>query len=665
MEQVFRELLNMSYTGSIVILAVLPLRFLLKSVKAPVWITCVLWCTVLFRLACPVSFESVLAILPSTNPLPQEFLTTQTPEVYTGFPVLNSFVNPAISESLANDSSVDAAKPAHIWFTLGGIVWVTGIFAVLMSSLISAFKLRASLRFAIRTCDGMYESNQISTAFVWGIFRPRIYLPSGLDAVSREHIVFHEKTHIRRLDHIGKLLFFLATAVHWFNPFSWLAFRLFEKDMELACDESVLSHAKSDIRKSYSNTLLAVSQHKRFSVSPISFGETSVKSRIKNALSYKKPAMWIVIGAIVITAALCIMLILNPLSAKSGRLKAEGQPMEAALSSVARKSAQQYSYTVGHSIKSVVFYVSVYDPYLHPIELTEDWQTSSSAASGAAISPISILSATTVAIEDGGGSFATLFGLNGEVSIITNPMNLVDSKKMGTTILKTPLPPPVSFTSTASAILMKGSAKSLRFQADKPILLYASSFSQNDDITAYPCEALMDDMTPIYNRDYAYMVYCMFSEKTADELEAEYTAAIQNSAYLEQAAAYGELADVFDQYFGQTVNFVEGGEVVYSLPLGGNESAMETVKNVVFRHMVKSAAWPAVDMADYPDRIDIYVRYSSLFPKQDNAQEDDTISVIHVFIKDGQPCSQFGDGMWTTMDDETYASILALKDAQR
>ncbi len=659
MEQVFRELLNMSYTGSIVILAVLLLRFLLKSVKAPVWITCVLWCTVLFRLACPISFESVLAILPSTNPLPQEFLTTQTPEVYTGFSVLNSFVNPAISESLAKVSPVDAAKPVHILFALGSIVWLIGVLAVLMSSLISAFKLRSSLRFAIRTSDGMYESNQISTAFVWGVFRPRIYLPSELDAVSREHIVLHEKTHIRRLDHIGKLLFFLAAAAHWFNPLSWLAFRLFEKDMELACDESVLAHAKSDIRKSYSNTLLAVSQHKSFGLSPISFGETSVKSRIKNALSYTKPALRIVIGAVVIVAALGIMLILNPLST-SGRLKSEGQPMEAALSSVAYKSTQQYSYTVGHSIKSVVFYVSVYDPYLHPIELTEDWQTSS----GAAVSPISILSAATVAIEDSSGSFATLFGLNGEVSIITSPMNLVDSKKMGPMVLKMPLPPPASFTSTASAILMKGSAKSLRFQADKPILLYASSFSQNDDITAFPCEALMDDMTPIYNSDYAYLVYCMFSEKTADELDAEYLAAIQSSAYLEQAAAYGELSDRFGEYFGQTVNFIEGGEVVSSVPLDGNESAMETVKNVVFRHMVKSSAWPAVDITDYPDRIDIYARFSSLFPQEDNAQEDDTISVIHVFIKDGQPCSQFGDSMWTTMDDETYASILALKDAQ-
>ncbi|HWR19379.1 MAG TPA: M56 family metallopeptidase [Clostridia bacterium] len=658
MEQVFRELLNMSYTGSIVILAVLLLRFLLKSVKAPVWITCVLWCTVLFRLACPVSLESVLAILPSTNPLPQEFLTTQTPEVYTGFSVLNSFVNPAISESLAKVSSVDAAKPAHIWFTLGGIVWVTGFLAVLISSLISAFKLRASLRFAIRTSDGMYESNQISTAFVWGIFRPRIYLPSELDAVSREHIVLHEKTHIRRLDHIGKLLFFLASAAHWFNPLSWLAFRLFEKDIELACDESVLAHAKSDIRKSYSNTLLAVSQHKSFGLSPISFGETSVKSRIKNALSYTKPALRIVIGAVVIAAALGIMLILNPLSAKSGRLKAEGKPAEMYLSSAFIDQAQQYSYTVGHSIKSVVFYVSVYDPYLHPVALTEDWQTSSSTT----ISPFSVINAAAITVEADGGSFSTILSKSGAVSINVSPTGLALTTK-ARLLMGTSLRSPASYTSVASAILMKDSDAKLNFEADKPILLYANAFSQNTSITSFPCEALMDDMTPIYKSDYAYMVYCMFSEKTADELEAEYTAAIQNSAYLEQAAKYGEINDAFSEYFGQTINFIEGGEVVSSVPLDGNESAMETVKNVVFRHMVKSSAWPAVDIADYPDRIDIYARFSSLFPQEDNAQEDDTISVIHVFIKDGQPCSQFGDGMWTTMDDETYASILALKDA--
>jgi len=659
MEQVFRELLNMSYTGSIVILAVLLLRILLKSVKAPAWISCVLWCAVLFRLICPFSLESVLAILPSTDPIPQEFLTAQTPEIYTGFSVLNSFINPALSESLAPVSPYASVNPAQVWFFIGGVAWLAVTSAILVNGTISAWKLRASLRFAIRTYDGIYESDQISTAFVWGVFRPRIYLPARLDAQSREHIVLHEKTHIRRLDHIGKLLFFLAAAAHWFNPLAWLAFRLFEKDLELTCDESVLEHAKSDIRKSYSKTLLAVSAHNGFSLSPISFGETSVKSRIKNALSYKKPALWIVIGAVVIAAALGIALILNPLNVKSGRLKADGKPMEMALSSVALNNAQQYSYTVGRSIKSLVFYVSVYDPHLHPVELTEDWQTSSSAA----ISPFSIINAAAITVEAGGGSFSTLLSKDGAVNINVSPTGLALTTK-ARLLMGTSLRSPASYASVASAILMKDSDAKLNFEADKPILLYVNAFSQNTSITSFPCEALMDDMTPIYNSDYAYMVYCMFSEKTADELEAEYAAAIQYSAYLEQAAAYGELSDALGKFLSQRIDFIEDDKIVSSVPLDDNESAIETVKNAVFRHVVKSSAWPAEDMANYPDRIDIYARFSSLFPSEDSSDEDDEISVYHIFMKDGRPCFQPGDGMWTIMDDETYASILALRDAE-
>ncbi|HWS30006.1 MAG TPA: M56 family metallopeptidase [Clostridia bacterium] len=660
MEQVFRELLNMTYTGSIVILAVFLLRFLLKSVKAPAWISCALWCAVFFRLVCPFSLESALALLPSTDPIPQNFLTAQTPEIYTGFAALNSFVNPAIAEGLTPAVPVASANPAQVWFFIGGVVWLAGTAAVLLSGAISAWKLRTSLRFAIRASDGMYESDRISTAFVWGVFRPRIYLPSGLDAQSRGHIALHEKTHMRRLDHIGKLLFFLAAAVHWFNPLAWFAFRLFEKDMELACDESVLAHAKSDIRKSYSETLLTVSAHKGFGLSPISFGETSVKSRIKNALSYKKPALWIVIGAVVIAAALGIALILNPPGARSGRLKAEGEPMEMYLSSVAIDEAQQYSYTVGHSVKSAVFYVTVYDPYLHPVELTEDWQTSSSAT----ISPFSVINAAAVTVEGGKGLFAALFPMEEAVNVIMDPMDLAKTAKMGRTILDTPLPPPDSYASSISSILMEDSGARLSVEAERPVLLYARTFSQNTGMAPVSCEALMDDLTPIYKSDYAYMVYCMFSEKTADELEAEFTTAIQNAAYLEQAAAYRELSDAFGGYFEQTVNFMEGGEVVSSVPLEGNENALEVIGNIFFRQMVLSAAWPAEDMANYPDRIDIHVRFSSLFPTEENSEKDDEISVYHIFVKDGRPCFQPGDGMWTIMSDESYASILALKDAE-
>lgn len=429
MEQVFRALLNMSYTGSIVILAVLILRVLLKAAKAPAWISYALWSAALFRLLCPFSLQSALALLPSTSPIPQGFTTAQQPAIHTGFEVLNTYVNPALSQSLAPASPAASANPAQILFFIGGVVWFLGAAAVLLSGAVSAVKLRHSLRFAVRAQDGVYESESLSTAFVWGVFRPRIYMPAGLNAQSRAHMLSHEKTHIKRLDHIAKLLFFLAAAVHWFNPLAWLCFRLFEKDMELSCDESVLAHAGEDIRKPYSETLLAVSARRARGFSPISFGESAVKSRIKHALSYKKPALWVVVGAVVLAAALGVTLVLNPLNAE------------------------------------------------------------------------------------------------------------------------------------------------------------------------------------------------------------------------------------------QRIDFIEGGKPVSSVPLEGNESALEILRNAVFGQMLLSAAWPAEDMANYPDRIDVYARFSTLYPEGGSASEDDELRVYHVFEKDGRPCFQMGT-MWSFMPDETYAAVLSLKQDQ-
>ncbi len=308
MERIFRVLLNMSYTGALVALAILPLRLLLR--KAPRWLNCALWMLPLFRFLCPVSIQSAIALLPGTEPIPAEFLTTQTPQIHTGIPTLNSTVNPAITGSLAA-SPAASANPAQILLWALGWVWLIGVAVFLVYALVSSFRLRHHLRFATLLQPGVYESDHIPTAFVSGIIHPMIYLPAGISEESRAHVLLHEQAHIRRRDYLLQPLFFVTLALHWFNPLAWLMYLLFVRDMELACDESAVQHAGGDIRQAYSKTLLSLSAGRGLR-GALAFGQSSTKARIKSILDYKRPAFWAVAVGVVAVCAAGALLLLNP-----------------------------------------------------------------------------------------------------------------------------------------------------------------------------------------------------------------------------------------------------------------------------------------------------------------------------------------------------------------
>jgi beta-lactamase regulating signal transducer with metallopeptidase domain len=308
MEGIFRVLLNMSYTGALVLLAVLPIRFLLR--KSPRYLLSALWLLPLFRLLCPVSIQSGLALLPGTEPLPREFLTAQAPEIHTGIPALNSTINPAVSGSLTAPPYA-SANPAQVLLWALGWVWLAGVCAFLIYALISSLRLRGRLRFATLLEPGVYESDRIPTAFVHGVLHPAVYVPAGLSGESRVHVLLHERAHIRRRDYMLQPLFFLALALHWFNPLAWLLYALFVRDMELACDESALRHAEGDLRQAYSSTLLSLSEAKGLRPA-LAFGQSSTKARIKSILQYKKPAFWVVAGGVVVICVAGALLLLNP-----------------------------------------------------------------------------------------------------------------------------------------------------------------------------------------------------------------------------------------------------------------------------------------------------------------------------------------------------------------
>lgn len=308
MDRLFLGILNMSITASYVILIVIAARLFLK--KAPKVFSYALWSVVLFRLICPLSFESMFSLIPvNARSVPQNILYTQTPEVHSGIPIIDQAVNHSLPGPMVGAS----ANPIQIWIALGEAIWFLGIAILLIYAISSAVKLHFKLRASRRIFDNVYEIASIRTPFVFGFIRPKVYLPVGLSEKEKAYILKHEQTHIKRFDHIIKPFAYLVLCIHWFNPLVWVAFFLMSEDMELSCDESVIRQMGSEIKKDYLTSLLSLSTGKRMiGGSPLAFVESNTKGRIMNLLNYKKPAFWAVIVGMIVVVAMIVGLMSNP-----------------------------------------------------------------------------------------------------------------------------------------------------------------------------------------------------------------------------------------------------------------------------------------------------------------------------------------------------------------
>ncbi|MBE6679003.1 MAG: hypothetical protein E7598_00605 [Ruminococcaceae bacterium] len=310
MDNFFLTLVNMSITASWVVLAVAVLRLLLK--KAPRAIVCTLWALVAVRLVCPFSFESVLSLIPSANTVPLDIVFAREPKIHTGIQFLNSAVNPVITASFAPSNELTSINPIQVWLFLVEQIWALGIVAMLVYTAVSYIRIRLRVREAVKDGDA-WICDRIDTPFILGIFRPRIYLPSSTDESDRKYIIAHEKAHIQRLDHVWKPLGFALLTFYWFNPILWIAYVLLCRDIEFACDEKVLKEKGAEIKKEYSNALINASvPRKLISACPLAFGETSVKSRVKGVLNYKKPAFWLIILAVALCIVTAVCFLTNP-----------------------------------------------------------------------------------------------------------------------------------------------------------------------------------------------------------------------------------------------------------------------------------------------------------------------------------------------------------------
>ncbi|MBQ3182352.1 MAG: hypothetical protein IJB24_02625 [Clostridia bacterium] len=286
MKIIIENLFKMSLTASVVILAILLARLFMR--RCPKIYSYLLWSIAGIRLCIPFSLESRLSIFNLFNKTETQIQST------VGAPVGNAVT----------------AEPADP-YKLIGIIWLAGMLALIIYGIFTYYRLQHKLKVSFPMGDGVYGVEGLSSPFVMGFFDPKIYIPLGLDKETESYVLMHERTHLKRGDHLIKLLAFGLLCVHWFNPFCWLAFIFMSRDMEMSCDERVLG--SGDISTDYSTALLSFAQNKRFpSPGPLCFGEVSVKRRIKNILSWKKPAFFITVISVILCVTVFVVCACDP-----------------------------------------------------------------------------------------------------------------------------------------------------------------------------------------------------------------------------------------------------------------------------------------------------------------------------------------------------------------
>lgn len=321
LEKAFLLVLNMSLTACVVIAAVVPARLLLK--KAPRIFSYGLWAAVLFRLLCPVSFSlpfSLLGILQNEPAkagrmeyIAEDIGYQEKPGVTLPVPGLAEAVN----ERLPLAASAASANPMQIYLAIGAYLWLLGVLSIGVYSVISFLRLRRRLKDAVYEKENIYRIKGKDSPFVYGIFRPRIYLPEKMTEEEEQYILLHEQIHIKRGDAVWRLLSYLALWLHWFNPFVWAAFALSGRDMEMSCDEAVIRRLGSRVKKEYSASLLnAASGRQIVKGIPLAFGESDTGSRIRNVLRYRKPVFLLAIAAAILSVILAVLFLANPAKAK-------------------------------------------------------------------------------------------------------------------------------------------------------------------------------------------------------------------------------------------------------------------------------------------------------------------------------------------------------------
>ena len=319
MKDIFIQIVKLSLSAALIAGLVMLLRLALK--KSPRFLVCALWALVAVRLLIPALPESKVSVMPeriSSGTVVEEVaarpvepvvrvtkdepryvkIIQKTPQIPVKYQGGQAYVEVSEKTLEAPKTVGTSIVPLLAWIWAGGIVLMLGYMAF------SYLRIWRKVRVSVRDEGNIYLCDTIASPFILGMFRPKIYIPSGLDEKDKAYVLAHEQAHLKRLDHIWKPLGWLLLSVHWFNPVMWAAYILLCRDIELACDEKVTGREGDGYRKAYSEALLACSMPARLvTACPLAFGEVGVKTRIKSVLNYKRPAFWI----LALTLAACLI----------------------------------------------------------------------------------------------------------------------------------------------------------------------------------------------------------------------------------------------------------------------------------------------------------------------------------------------------------------------
>lgn len=320
LEPLFTTVLRLSFYGTVGC-GVILVCALINYARAPRWISMTLWGLVALRLIIPFQFSSAVSLFQFRN---LSDLSNQVGQgdyrtalegsaefeqaVAAGSPVSANAAGDRVAYYFERENGrIAPAQTAYASFLrIGSRVWLAGMALLWIWASVSYIRLKRRLRFSMKLYRGVYETDAVASPCVVGIIRPQIYLIPDLTEKQRIHILLHERMHIRYLDHIWKIVSFAVISVHWFNPFLWFMYRLFQGELEKACDERVLARLGEDKKEDYSESLLALAAGKKWKKPTlIFFGEDNIKGRIKRILAYKKPLVTVSVVIIILSVALC------------------------------------------------------------------------------------------------------------------------------------------------------------------------------------------------------------------------------------------------------------------------------------------------------------------------------------------------------------------------
>lgn len=331
LKNIFVYLLHNSIAVCVVILTVFAVRLFLR--RAPKKYSYILWSIVGIYLLCPIRLSSPISIYSLINNVSDTFLEHHSlPLNAKNFADKNKTYNEKNQKTKdSNKSKFDNVSSTNknqktkqnqnntagtenisqsLTVTTTAYIWLCGCIVLLVRNLFLIWRTKQTVLMAIRRKDNIYESECISTPFVLGIVRPKIYIPFNLSEQEREYILKHEQYHIRRKDQIIKICAYILCVIYWFQPLIWFAYFVMVRDMEMSCDEYVLKNSKSDIRAAYSTSLLKLATKTGdFNAGLPAFGESDIRKRVKNIMKFNAKKKWVSVVAaiaVVIVGVSCL-----------------------------------------------------------------------------------------------------------------------------------------------------------------------------------------------------------------------------------------------------------------------------------------------------------------------------------------------------------------------